>query len=201
MSRFAFASSPYGNFAVQVAESRGPLTIETFRLTPIGDLTELPVKPMSYLPTVDHLDDDVLRAEAHRQLEARGVMAAPFFHPSPEFTVNRATYTGHLTMSRTRFPGSDKAHTFASLSLHDLTNSAQTKLTAWWDSVRDDIVTPEFLAQHALASARVDQFHRGEAQQRVARDLAKAERELDEAGAAVSAALDALHALNAGARA
>lgn len=197
MSRYAFASSPFGNFAVQVAEARGHLTLEAFRLTPIGNLDAVPTVPLAGVPAVETLDHDALSAEARRQLDARGATAWPGHNPSPEFTVNRVNYTGHVTISRTRFPGSDTSHTFASLSLDDLTPSAQTKLTSWWDSVRDDIVTPEFLAHHALASARVEQSHRARTAERVADELAKAERELSEAGDKVLAALSELSAIHA----
>lgn len=201
MSRYAFTSSPFGNFAVQVAEARGHHTLEAFRLTPIGNLDAVPTVPMAGVPAVDALDHDALSAEARRQLDARGATAWPGHNPSPEFTVNRVNYTGHVTITRTRFPGSDTSHTFASLSLYDLTASAQSKLETWWDSVRDDIVTPEFLAHHALASARVEQSHRARTAERVAEELTKAERELTEAGDKVLAALNELHALNATERA
>lgn len=180
MSRYAFASSPYGNFAVQVAEARGHLTLEAFRLTPIGDLDAVPTVPLAGVTAVDALDLDAV-ADA-------------------TFTVNRVRYRGHLTITRTRFPGSDTSHTFASLSLDDLTRSAADKLADWWDSVRDDIVTPEFLAQHALAAARVEQSHRARTAERVAEELAKAERELHEAGDKVLAALGELHAIQAAER-
>lgn len=177
MTRFALASSPFGNFAVQVAEARGHLTLEAFRLNPIGDLDTVPTVPLAGVPAVDALDLDAV-ADA-------------------TFTINRAQHRGHVTVSRTRYPGSDTAHTFTSFFLDDLTPSAQTKLADWWDSVRDDIVTPEFLAQHALAAARVEQSHRARTAERVAEELAKAERELSEAGDKVLAALSELHAIHA----
>lgn len=181
MSRYAFASSPFGNFAVQVAEARGHLTLEAFRLNPIGDLDAVPTVPMAGVPAVDALDLDAV-ADA-------------------TFTINRAQYRGHITITRTRFPGSDAAHTTVSGNvLDDLTPSAADKLATWWDSVRDDIVTPEFLAQHALAAARIEQSHRARTAERVAEELAKAERELGEAGDKVLTALGELHAIQAAER-
>lgn len=178
MSRFALAITPYGNFAVQAAEARGHATLEAFRLTPIGDLTEIPTRDLAGVPAVDALDWQTVDGAT--------------------FTVNRVDYHGTLTVSRVQYHGQDVAHTFVSGALAELTSSAQDKLAAWWDANAAHIITPEFRALTALAAARIEQSHRARAQQSAAAELAIADAKLEAAGDAVLEALTALHALNIG---
>lgn len=195
MSHYALAITPYGNFAVQSRHSDSPHTIESFRLTPIGELAELPLK--FYNDTIGTvLDQDALRVEAARQLAARGSAPSPYLHPSPEFTVNRVHYSQELTIITRKTWNSDQPHTFVD-TFYDMTDSAQSKIVAWWTEHRDEIVTPEFLALSELESARSDQRYAGERHAAAARELLEREAELDAAGQRVNAALAALHSLSA----
>lgn len=156
MTHYTLATSPFGNFAVQRREvDPDSREIESYLLTPIGNLDALPFKTLGELGL--YLDQDALAAEAHRQLAARGTEAARYLTPRPEYVVNRAIYTDDLQVTLWRghagTDGTDYWTADTGRFGQGITDSAQTKLAAWWESVRDSIVTPEFLARDAVDRA------------------------------------------------
>lgn len=151
MTHYALATSPFGNFAVQRREvDPDSREIESYLLTPIGNLDAVPLKKRGELGLC--LDQDALTAEAHRQLAERGAEAARYLTPRPEYVVNRAIYADdlHATLRRGYYGADDYWTVDTGRFGQGLTDSAQTKLAAWWESVRDSIVTPEFLARDAV---------------------------------------------------
>lgn len=189
MTHYALVSSPFGNFAVSAMHTDNPPTIESpFRLTPIGNLDALPLTTLHDGIVV--LDRDALAAEAHRQLEARGVQAHPHVTPSPEFTVNRAQYTATLETATRHYPDGSHTYVYGERYGQQLTDSARAKLTAWWMEVREQIVTPEFLARSVHDSALNDERW-------AQRAADEARRAADQADAELAAARDAVTAASA----
>lgn len=156
MTHYTLAVSPFGNFAVQRREADpDSREIESYLLTPIGNLDAVPLRPAATKDGALWLDHDALEAEARRQLAERNLGAHPFFAPRPLYVVNRAEYTDDLRATLFRaYPQSEDSTPYWSVNTgrfdQSLTDSARTKLAAWWESVRDSIVTPEFLARDAV---------------------------------------------------
>ena len=193
MTHYTLATSPFGNFAVQrrdVGADRREL--ESYVLTPIGNLDAVPLKTGHGNNNALWLDHDALEAEARRQLTERGTAPHPFFAPRPLYVVNRAIYTDDLRATLYRaYPQSEDPTPYWSVNTgrfdQGLTDSAQAKLTAWWEGARDSIVTPEFLARDAVDRADY-------AMHRAFRDWTAAHDAADTAQTAHDAAITAWHA-------
>lgn len=172
---YAFTESPFGNFAVS---HNGD---DTFTLSPIGELTEVPVSDSGYI------DTDALRTEAHRQLTARGSAPTPYVHPSPEFTVNRVHYATELSIHERAYSHLPEPVTIVKALgvFTELTDSAETKIAKWWNTVKADVLTEEFYARDAYNRAQLDMEF-------VNRARVKAQEALDEADAEARRAAQAL---------
>lgn len=189
MTHYTLAASPFGNFAMQRTEpDTDAREIERYYLIPIGQLEAVPLTRLHGGDSL-YLDQDALTAEAHRQLEERGTAAVRYLSPRPEYVINRAIYTDDLYATLRRgYSGADDYWTVNTGRYgQSLTDSARTKLTAWWESARESIVTPEFLARDAVDRAEY-------AMQRTFRAMVEARDAAEVANAAHDAAITAWHA-------
>lgn len=190
MPTYTLATSPFGNFAVQVS-SPDAAEIESFYLIPIGTLEEVPVRKDGYL------DQTALEAEGKRQADEAGSVVPNFMTPRPAFIVNRSAYTAPMYVGARQRHYEPEPVTFFRTPTFDasLTESAERKMVAWWDSVRDSVITPEFLAADRLERAQYD-TDRAKTKTKQAREALeeaiKHEEETERALAEARAALEAL---------
>lgn len=199
MSEFQFISTPYGNFAAYLSEQdeEAP-TKYSLSLTPIG---ELPSVPMS--TTYDGhpcLDLDAIDAEGVRQHPEK---VDHFFKPQPIYTVNRVAYTNHLRLEFGTYSRHYKPELvgteYAVIYDHSggvLTDSARQKLAEWMQAHRADILTPEFLARTAYDRARYAVSYAEREKVKAENALSDAEQALSDAFRQLTAASDALDALD-----
>lgn len=197
MTHYALATSPFGNFAVSVRRDDSAQTIESFTLTPIGSLDAVPTTTSYWSDNV--IDHDALAAEAERQLAAGETSPRAFRTAAIAYTINGKRYTDDVTLTLRKTWGTERPHLIVDTMgiSADLSASACTKLGDWWQSVRDSIVTDEFVARSQHDAALGAERHARRAVEEARAVLASADANLAEAESlveATSAVLDAVTA-------
>ena len=159
MTAYLHLKTPFGNFAAQTRHDDSDPEFRGLHLTPIGALPAVPTTWNQALGA-QVLDHDVVTAEGRRDAEEAGVSLPAYITPAPAFTINRVRYTTTTLRVSYRDDYRGDRHVlveaYASLYGKELSDSARSKLAAWFLEHEGEIFTPEFLARDELERARED---------------------------------------------
>lgn len=161
MIRWHHAETPFGNivYTLTSAEIDGA-ELGTYRaaewqisghgagrLSAAEALTEAPIHGAGSIAP----DWDALKAEAQRQAVEAGTPFPDYYTPMPEIVVNGKGYASRVTVD---YYGAEQpdyhAHVAgrAFASIDGITDSARTKLSAWFAENREVLISAEIAAQH-----------------------------------------------------